>query len=59
MYIKDRFKRISHFFLTKIIRNIKLPPATAHVAPPPPHSLISQTYTESSFNVITFIASLL
>ena len=34
MYIKDRFKRISHYFLTKIIRNIKFPPATAHVAPP-------------------------
>ena len=43
MYIRDRFKRIFHFFLPKIIRNIKFPPATVHFAPPPPHSVINQT----------------
>ena len=45
MYIKDRFKPIFHFFLHKIIRNLKLPPATVHFAPPPPpppHSVINQ-----------------
>ena len=35
MYIKDRIKPIFHFFLPKIIRNIKLPPATVHFAHPP------------------------
>ena len=35
MYIKDRIKTIFHYFLLKIIRNIKFPPATAHFAPPP------------------------
>ena len=44
MYIKDRFKPIFHFFLHKIIRNLKLPQATVHFAPPPPppHSVINQ-----------------
>ena len=38
MNIKGRIKPIFHFFLPKIIRNIKLPPATAHFArPSPPH----------------------
>ena len=36
MYIKDRFKPIFPYFLPKIIRNIKLPPATVHFALPPP-----------------------
>jgi len=50
MNIKERFKRIFNYILTKIISNIKLLPATAHDAPPPPpHSLLSQTYTESPF----------
>ena len=35
MYIKNRFKPIFHYFLPKIIRNIKLPPVTVHFAPPP------------------------
>ena len=45
MYIKYRFKPIFHFFLPKIISNIKFPPATARFAPPspPPHSVITQT----------------
>ena len=34
MYIKNRFKQIFHYFLTNIIRNIKLPPATVRFAPP-------------------------
>ena len=34
MYIKDRIKPNFHFFLPKIIRNIKLPPATVCFAPP-------------------------
>ena len=34
MYIKGRIKPIFHFFLPKIIRNIKFPPATVHFAPP-------------------------
>jgi hypothetical protein len=44
MYIKDRFKPIFHFFLHKNIRNLKLPQATVHFAPPPPppHSVINQ-----------------
>ena len=33
MYIKYRYKPNFHFFLPKIIRNIKFPPATVHVAP--------------------------
>ena len=35
MYIKNRFKPIFHYFLPKIIRNLKFPPATVHFAPPP------------------------
>ena len=34
MCIKDRIKPIFHFFLPKIIRNRKLPPATVRFAPP-------------------------
>ena len=34
-YIEDRFKRIFHYFLTKIIRNINFPLVTAHFATPP------------------------
>ena len=34
MYIKDRFKPIFLYFRTKIIRNIKFPPATVRFAPP-------------------------
>ena len=44
MYIKNRFKPIFHYFLTKIIRNLNFPPATVHFTPPPsPHSVINQT----------------
>ena len=44
MYIRDLFKQIFHYVLTKIIRNLKLPVATVQFAPPPPpHSVISQT----------------
>ena len=34
MYNKDRINAIFHLFLTKIIRNKKLPPATVRFAPP-------------------------
>ena len=35
MYIKNRFKPIFHYVLTKIIRTLKFPLATVHFAPPP------------------------
>ena len=35
MYVTNRAKPIFHFFLPKIIRNIKFPPSTTHFAPPP------------------------
>ena len=41
MNIKGRIKPIFHFFLPKIIRNLKFPPATAHFAPL--HGVINQT----------------
>ena len=42
MYVKYQLKKkIFHFFLTKIIRTLMLPPATVRFAPPP--SVINQT----------------
>ena len=35
MYIKKRLKPVFHYFLTKIIRNLKFPTVTVHFAPPP------------------------
>ena len=35
MYVKNRAKPIFHYFLIKIISNLKFPPATVHFAPPP------------------------
>ena len=40
MYITDQFKSILHYVQTKVIRNLKLPPATVHFAPPHHHTTV-------------------